>query len=185
MRFIDTELPGLIVIEPDVFEDGRGHFLETYHAKKYADAGIPGPFVQDNFSRSVKGTLRGLHYQRKNSQGKIVFVTDGVVFDVAVDLRTGSPTFGRWLGMELSGENKRQLYVPPGFAHGFCVTSESAGFAYKCTEFYDPQDEAGVVWNDPSIAIAWPVREPLLSPKDEQLKRLVDIPLALLPVYRR
>ena len=185
MRFIDTELQGLVLIEPDVFEDQRGYFLETYHAKKYADAGIPGPFVQDNFSRSVKGALRGLHYQRKNGQGKIVSVTDGAVFDVAVDLRSGSPTFGRWVGMELSGANKRQLYVPPGFAHGFCVTSESAGFAYKCTEFYDPHDEGGIVWNDPTIAVAWPIRDPVLSPKDAQLKRLADIPSALLPVYRR
>jgi dTDP-4-dehydrorhamnose 3,5-epimerase len=185
MRFIDTELPGLIIIEPDVFEDRRGHFLETYHAKKYADAGIPGPFVQDNFSRSLKGTVRGLHYQRKNGQGKIVYVTDGSVFDVAVDLRSGSPTFGRWVGMDLSGENRRQLYVPPGFAHGFCVTTESAGFAYKCTEFYDPQDEAGVIWNDPTLAIAWPVLDPLLSPKDLQLKPLADISSTMLPVYRR
>ena len=185
MRFIEAALPGIIVIEPDVFEDPRGYFLETYHAKKYADAGIPGPFVQDNFSRSARGTLRGLHYQRSHPQGKLVSAVEGVVFDVAVDIRPGSPTFGQWFGMELSAENKRQLYIPPGFAHGFCVLSEVAAFAYKCTDFYVPQDEGGLLWNDPAIGIPWPVSVPLLSAKDQAYKCLADIPLTDLPVHRR
>lgn len=184
MRFIEASLPGIIVIEPDVFEDPRGYFLETYHAKKYADAGIPGPFVQDNFSRSVRGTLRGLHYQRTHAQGKLVWVAEGVVFDVAVDIRPGSPTFGKWFGAELSGDNKRQIYIPPGFAHGFCVLSEMATFLYKCTDFYVPQDEGGLLWSDPAIAIAWPLASPLLSAKDQRYKCLADIPLTDLPVYR-
>ena len=184
MRFIEAGLPGVIVIEPDVFEDSRGYFLETYHAKKYADAGISGPFVQDNFSRSIRGTLRGLHYQRSRAQGKLVSVPDGVVFDVAVDIRPGSPTFGQWVGMELSAENKRQLYIPSGFAHGFCVLSEVAAFAYKCTDFYVPQDEGGILWNDPAIGISWPVSIPLLSAKDQAYKHLADIPLTDLPVHR-
>lgn len=185
MRFIEAGLPGIIVIEPDVYEDARGYFLETYHAKKYADAGIPGPFVQDNFSRSIRGTLRGLHYQRSHAQGKLVSAAEGVVFDVAVDIRAGSPTFGKWFGVELSAENKRQLYIPPGFAHGFCVLSEVAAFSYKCTDFYVPQDEGGILWNDPAIGIPWPVSVPLLSAKDQAYKCLADIPLTDLPVHRR
>ncbi|WP_447985783.1 dTDP-4-dehydrorhamnose 3,5-epimerase [Nitrospira sp. Nam74] len=184
MRFIEAGLPGVIIIEPDVFEDSRGYFLETYHAKKYADAGISGPFVQDNFSRSIRGTLRGLHYQRSRGQGKLVFVPEGVVFDVAVDIRPGSPTFGQWVGMELSAQNKRQLYIPSGFAHGFCVLSEVASFAYKCTDFYVPQDEGGILWNDPAIGISWPVSVPLLSAKDQAYKHLADIPLSDLPAHR-
>lgn len=184
MRFIEAGLPGIIIIEPDVFEDSRGYFLETYHAKHYADAGIPGPFVQDNFSRSVRGTLRGLHYQRSRAQGKLVSAAEGAVFDVAVDIRPGSPTFGKWFGMELSAENKRQLYIPAGFAHGFCVLSEVAAFAYKCTDFYVSQDEGGLLWNDPAIGIPWPVSAPLLSPKDQAYKCLADIPLTDLPVHR-
>ena len=185
MRFIEAGLPGLILIEPDVFEDQRGYFLETYHAKKYADAGIPGPFVQDNFSRSVRGTLRGLHYQRTRAQGKLVSAVEGVVFDVAVDIRSGSPTFGKWFGVELSAANKRQLYIPPGYAHGVCVLSEAAAFSYKCTDFYVPQDEGGLVWNDAAIGISWPLSSPLLSAKDQAYKCLADIPLTDLPVYRR
>lgn len=185
MRFIEAGLPGIIVIEPDVFEDSRGYFLETYHAKKYADAGISGPFMQDNFSRSVRGTLRGLHYQRSHPQGKLVSVVEGVVFDVAVDIRPGSPGFGKWFGMELSAENKRQLYIPAGFAHGFCVLSEVAAFTYKCTDVYVPQDEGGILWNDPAIGIPWPVAVPLLSGKDQAYKCLADIPLTDLPVPRR
>ena len=184
MRFVEAGLPGIIVIEPDVFEDPRGYFLETYHAKKYADAGIPGPFVQDNYSRSVHGTLRGLHYQRSHGQGKLVSAAEGVVFDVAVDIRPGSPTFGKWFGLELSAENKRQLYIPAGFAHGFCVLSEVAAFAYKCTDFYVPQDEGGILWNDPAIGIPWPVSVPLVSAKDQAYKCLADIPLTDLPVDR-
>ena len=185
MRFIEAGLPGVILIEPDVFEDPRGYFLETYHAKKYADAGILGPFVQDNFSRSIRGTLRGLHYQRTHAQGKLVCAAEGIVFDVAVDIRPGSPTFGKWFGAELSAANKRQLYIPPGYAHGFCVLSEVAAFSYKCTDFYVPQDEGGLLWNDPAIGISWPLSNPLLSAKDQAYKCLVDIPLTDLPVYRR
>jgi dTDP-4-dehydrorhamnose 3,5-epimerase len=185
VRFIEAGLPGVIVIEPDVFEDRRGYFFETYHAKKYADAGIPGPFVQDNFSKSVRGTLRGLHYQRTHAQGKLVYAAEGVVFDVAVDIRPVSPTFGKWFGTELSAENKRQIYIPPGFAHGFCVLSETAAFMYKCTDFYAPQDEGGILWNDPAIGITWPVSAPLLSAKDHAYKCLADIPLTDLPVYVR
>ncbi len=166
MKFIETTLRGIVLIEPDVFNDPRGYFLETYHAEKYADAGIVGPFVQDNFSHSVRGTLRGLHYQFRRAQGKLVMALDGLVFDVAVDIRRGSPTFGQWVGVELSGENKRQLYIPPGFAHGFCVLSDTADVLYKCTDVYSPANERGIIWNDPTLAIAWPITEPLVSQKD-------------------
>lgn len=175
MRFLDTELTGVLLVEPDIFEDPRGLFLETYHVEKYAAGGIRGPFVQDNFARSIRGTLRGLHYQLKHAQGKLVMVVEGTVFDVAVDVRTGSPTFGRWVGVELSAENKRQLYVPPGFAHGYCVVSATAGLLYKCTDVYSPQDERGVIWNDPTIGIRWPVTHPLLSKKDGAYKTLADM----------
>ncbi len=167
MKLVPTELGGLIIIEPDVFRDARGFFLETYHQRKYAEAGLPAAFVQDNHSRSARGTLRGLHAQRRKPQGKLVRVIEGEVFDVAVDARRGSPTFGRWTGVPLSAENFRQLYVPPGFLHGFCVTSETAQVEYKCTELYDPADEVGVIWNDPVLAIAWPVKDPALSKKDQ------------------
>jgi len=185
MRFIYTELKEVIVIEPDVFEDPRGYFFETYHAKKYADAGISQPFVQDNCSRSVRGTLRGLHYQRQHAQGKLVMVVDGLVFDVAVDIRHGSPTFGRWVSAELSAANKRQLYIPPGFAHGICVLSEYASVTYKCTDFYAPHDEGGIVWNDPSIGISWPLSDPILSAKDAAYRGLADIPAGELPSHRK
>ncbi|WP_447974598.1 dTDP-4-dehydrorhamnose 3,5-epimerase [Nitrospira sp. Kam-Ns4a] len=175
MKFIETALKGVILVEPDVHEDPRGFFMETYHAKKYAEGGIPGPFVQDNYSLSVRGTLRGLHYQLVNPQGKLVCVFEGAVFDVAVDIRQGSPTFGRWIGVELSATNKRQLYVPVGFAHGFCVLSDTAGMVYKCTDFYNPQGERGIIWNDPDIGIAWPITAPLLSAKDAGYKRLADM----------
>ena len=167
MKLVPTELGGLIIIEPDVFRDARGFFLETYHQRKYAEAGLPAAFVQDNHSCSARGTLRGLHAQRRKPQGKIVRVIEGEVFDVAVDARRGSPTFGRWTGVTLSAENFRQLYVPPGFLHGFCVTSETAQVEYKCTELYDPADEVGVIWNAPVLAIAWPVKAPALSKKDQ------------------
>ena len=175
MKFINTKLTGVVMVEPAVFEDPRGYFLETYHAWKYAEGGITGPFVQDNFSHSVRGTLRGLHYQLKHAQGKLVMALDGRIFDVAVDVRKGSPTFGQWVGVELSGENKRQLHVPPGFAHGFCVLSETADVLYKCTDVYSPQDERGIIWNDPTLGIQWPVADPLLSRKDGAYKRLMDI----------
>ena len=182
MRFIETELKGVLLVEPDVFEDSRGYFLETYHAKKFADGGIRGPFVQDNFSRSVRGTLRGLHYQLKHAQGKLVTVVEGTVFDVAVDIRTGSPTFGRWVGVELSAENKRQLYIPPGFAHGFCVISDTAGLTYKCTDLFSPQDDRGIIWNDRTVGIRWPVAHPLLSTKDQAYKSLAEM-TGELPAY--
>lgn len=184
MRVIECELPGVLLVEPDVFEDARGWFFETFHAKRYADLGIPGPFVQDNFSFSVRGTLRGLHYQLKQAQGKLVAVLEGEIFDVAVDIRKGSPTFGKWIGVQLSSDNKHQLYIPPGFAHGFCVTSESAGVTYKCTEFYAPEDERGIIWNDPTLAIRWPVSAPRLSPRDQAFKTLADMDREL-PPYRK
>ncbi len=175
MRFTETELKGVILVEMDVFPDPRGYFLEICHAKKYASGGIPGPFVQSNFSKSVLGTLRGLHYQIKHAQGKLVSVVEGRVFDVAVDIRKGSSTFGKWFGTELSVENRRQLYIPIGFAHGFCVLSETAGMVYNCTDFYSPQDERGIIWNDPALGITWPVTHPLLSTKDQSYKTLAEM----------
>jgi dTDP-4-dehydrorhamnose 3,5-epimerase len=175
VQFLKTELPGVILIDPDVFRDARGLFFELYHAKKYGDAGIPEQFVQDNVSCSLRGSLRGLHYQLWSPQGKLVTVLDGRVFDVAVDVRRGSPTFGRWLGVELSSANRRQLYIPPGFAHGFCALSESVWLSYKCTEFYAPADERGIIWNDPTLKIAWPIDKPLLSDKDRSYKTLKEM----------
>lgn len=170
MKFIQTGLPGVLLIEPDVFRDARGFFLETFHARKYREGGIPYDFVQDNQSRSQRGTLRGLHAQLRRPQGKLVRAVKGEIFDVAVDIRKGSPTFGKWAGATLSEENFRQIFVPPGFAHGFCVLSEIAEVEYKCTDFYDKADEIGVLWS--SAGIDWPVKEPLLSAKDAALPRL-------------
>jgi dTDP-4-dehydrorhamnose 3,5-epimerase len=181
VKVVQTAIPGVVILEPKVFGDSRGFFLETYNAQRYAEAGVPGPFVQDNLSRSVKGTLRGLHFQQPNPQGKLVQCLAGAVWDVAVDVRQGSPTFGRWVGVELTADNRRQLWVPPGFAHGFCVLSESADFQYKCTALYSPKDEQSVRWDDPQLAIAWPVTAPLLSPKDAAAPRLADAPT--LPVF--
>jgi dTDP-4-dehydrorhamnose 3,5-epimerase len=172
VRFISTLLPGVIVIEPDVHLDPRGFFLETYHAVKYREGGIEGPFVQDNSSRSVRGTLRGLHLQLRHPQGKLIRVTEGEIFDVAVDVRRGSKTFGRWVSVRLSASNFKQCYVPPGFAHGFCVVSDDAQVEYKCTDLYDPASEVGVAWNDPTLAITWPVTEPLVSDRDNRLPTL-------------
>ncbi len=183
MKITPTAIPEVLLIEPDVFGDSRGFFMETWHAKKYADAGLDVGFVQDNHSRSSKGVLRGLHYQREHAQGKLVRVSHGSVFDVAVDIRKGSPTFGRWVGAELSGENFRQLYVPPDFAHGFCVLSESADFIYKCTDFYTPEYEHSIHWNDPDIGIDWPDSNFLISEKDEQASLLKDMHDQL-PVYK-
>jgi len=184
VKVTPTEIPGVLILEPKVFGDARGFFLETYHSQRYADAGIQGPFVQDNYSRSVKGTLRGLHYQEPQGQGKLVQVVAGAVFDVAVDIRRGSPTFGKWVGVELSAENKRQFWVPPGFAHGFFVISESADFQYKCTALYAPEHEHSVAWNDPDLAIQWPISEaPKLSAKDSAAPRLKDV--NALPAYTR
>ena len=176
MRFTRLELPEVILVEPDVHRDPRGFFLETYHLDKYRAGGVPGPFVQDNHSRSVQGTLRGLHAQRRRPQGKLVRAVEGEMFDVAVDIRRDSATFGRWVAVRLSGENFHQLYVPPGFAHGFCVLSRVVHVEYKCTELYDPADEIGVAWNDPDVAIGWPVRDPIVSEKDRRLPRLRQLP---------
>jgi dTDP-4-dehydrorhamnose 3,5-epimerase len=171
---IQTGIDGLIVIEPTVFGDERGYFMETWNAKDFEDIGIDTPFVQDNQSKSIKNVLRGLHYQKKNPQGKLVRVLSGAVYDVAVDLRKKSPTFGQWYGVMLTAENKKQFYVPEGFAHGFLVTSETAEFAYKCTRYYDPSDEGGIRWDDPNIAITWPTmnEKPILSNKDSALPLL-------------
>ncbi|NVJ04033.1 dTDP-4-dehydrorhamnose 3,5-epimerase [Myxococcus sp. AM001] len=181
MKVTPLELPDVLLLEPKVFGDDRGFFMEMFHAARFAAVGIPGPFVQDNYSRSAKGTLRGLHFQEPQAQGKLVQVLAGAVYDVAVDVRRGSPTFGQWVAVELSADNRRQLWIPPGFAHGFCVVSDSADFHYKCTALYAPETERSVAWNDPDLAIAWPVSEPLLSPKDAQAPRLRDAPL--LPEY--
>jgi dTDP-4-dehydrorhamnose 3,5-epimerase len=183
LKFVNKPLPGVLLIEPMVFSDERGFFMETFHAKKYAEAGIPGPFVQDNLSHSRRGTLRGLHYQLKNPQGKLVYVVKGEILDVAVDIRKGSPHFRRWTGNLLSEHNKQQLYIPEGFAHGFCVLSETADVIYKCTDFYTPGDEYGIFWADESIDIVWPMETPLLSEKDKKNPLLEDIPDELLPQY--
>ncbi len=174
MRVIETTLPGVLIVEPDVFEDSRGFFFESYSLQKYAEHGISDTFVQDNHSLSVRGTLRGLHYQAEPGQAKLVRVARGSVFDVAVDIRWGSPTFGKWVGVELSAENKRQLYIPVGFAHGFCVTSEVAEFLYKCSSYYAPDLERGIAWDDPALAIAWPAEEPILSDRDRRHPRLAE-----------
>lgn len=184
MKVIETAIPGVFIIEPKVWGDERGYFLETYRANRYAEHGIPQPMVQDNQSFSRKGVLRGLHVQHPHAQGKLVQVYAGEVFDVAVDIRRGSPTFGQWVGVTLSGENKRQFWVPPGFAHGFLVTGESALFVYKNTEYYSPATEFSVRWDDPDIGIDWPLDgAPELSRKDSDAALLKDIPLERLPGY--
>lgn len=177
MKFVETSLPGVIRIEPIVHSDGRGFFMETWQATRFRDAGIEADFVQDNFSHSSKGTLRGLHYQIQQPQGKLVRVVSGEVFDVAVDLRKPSACFGRWAGEILSAENKRQLWVPPGFAHGFLVLSEAAEFEYKCSDFYAPEFERSIRWDDPDIGIGWPLvagEQPVLSAKDAAAPLLKD-----------
>jgi dTDP-4-dehydrorhamnose 3,5-epimerase len=177
MNVVPTALPGVLIIEPKVFGDARGFFLESWNRKIFAGIGIDADFVQDNHSRSAQGTLRGLHYQMRQTQGKLVRVTHGEVFDVAVDVRRSSPHFGKWVGVSLSEENRRMLWVPPGFAHGFYVTTPTAEFMYKCTDYYDPTSERALAWNDPQIGITWPLvedREPLLSEKDRKGLRLVE-----------
>jgi len=175
MKTLLTQIQGLVIIEPDVFGDKRGYFMETFSARRYEQI-CPGlAFVQDNLSFSVKGTLRGLHFQVTRPQAKIVQVFGGTIYDVAVDIRPDSPTFGRWVGVHLSGDNHRQLFLSPGFAHGFCVLSDTALFGYKCSDYYRPEDEGGILWNDPDLAIDWPISDPILSPKDQahpQLCRL-------------
>ncbi len=174
MNVIACEIPGLLVFEPKIFGDPRGYFVELYHQDIYRQAGLEAAFVQDNLSFSRRGILRGLHYQNPYPQGKLVTVLEGEVFDVAVDIRRSSPTFGRWHGVTLSGSNKRQFYVPPGFAHGFQVVSETALFHYKCTDFYCPKHEAGIRWDDPQIGIQWPLPDPLLSSRDAAASLLKD-----------
>ena len=175
MRVVSTAIPEVLILEPDVHTDGRGFFLETYHADRYRENGIPGPFVQDNHSRSLAGTLRGLHLQLRRPQGKLIRVIEGEILDVAVDVRRGSPTFGRWVSVALTAENFKQVYVPPGFAHGFCVVSPIAQVEYKCTDVYDPSSEVGIAWNDPALGISWPVAQPLLSPRDSKHLTLAEL----------
>ncbi len=172
MTLIETSLPGVLIIEPRIFRDERGFFLETYHAKRYREAGLDAAFVQDNHSRSMRGTLRGLHWQAERPQGKLVRVLVGEIYAVAVDIRPDSPTFGKWVGFTLSADNFRQAWIPPGFAHGFCVTSEVAEVEYKCTDFYDPPSERGLIWNDPEVGILWPIQNPILSERDKKHPRL-------------
>jgi dTDP-4-dehydrorhamnose 3,5-epimerase len=183
VRVIPSDIPEVVLIEPDVHRDVRGYFLETYHADKYRDAGILGPFLQDNHSRSVARTLRGLHLQVRRPQGKLIRVVEGEIFDVAVDLRRGSPAFGRWVGHVLSAENFKQCWVPPGFAHGFCVTSAFAQVEYKCTDLYDPAGELGIAWNDPTLAIAWPVQEAVISDRDRRNPPVSEV-MTQLPAWR-
>jgi dTDP-4-dehydrorhamnose 3,5-epimerase len=176
MKVIDTALAGVKLIEPKMFEDQRGFFLESWNARTWAAMGLDMAFVQENHSRSGKGVLRGLHYQIQNAQGKLIRVVAGRVFDVAVDIRKSSPNFGRWVGVELSAENRRQLWIPPGFAHGFLCLEDGSEFLYKCTDFYAPAHERSILWNDPAIGIAWPLQgmTPVLSAKDQVGKRLAD-----------
>lgn len=181
LKVLKTSLPGALIIQPDIFKDNRGFFMETYHREKYADKGLDQSFVQDNLSYSTRGTLRGLHYQHPNAQAKLVQVLKGEVYDVAVDIRQGSPSFGQWTGVHLSEENKNQFFIPRGFAHGFCVISDTALVVYKCSDFYAPESENGILWSDPDIGIDWPVKDPLLSPKDGQYPCLKDIPVFSAP----
>lgn len=185
MKVMETKLPGVLIMEPKVFGDARGYFQETWNQAGYEEAGITEPFVQDNLSFSTQGVLRGLHYQNPYEQGKLVSVVKGEVFDVAVDIRVGSPHFGQWVGVCLSDENHRQLWIPPGFAHGFCVVSDAVYFAYKCTALYAPQAEGGVLWNDPAIGIEWPIADVKLSEKDKKYPCLIDVPDNRLPVYSK
>jgi dTDP-4-dehydrorhamnose 3,5-epimerase len=183
MKIVQTSLPGALVIEPQVFGDARGFFYESYNKAKYVAAGIKADFVQSNVSRSSKGVLRGLHYQWPNPQGKLVSVLEGEVYDVAVDIRRGSPTFGQWAGAMLTAENHRHFWIPEGFAHGFCVLSDYATFAYQCTALYDAKADAGIRWNDANLAIDWPISAPQLSDKDIKAPLLADVPVDRLPVF--
>lgn len=172
-----------MIVEPKVFGDARGFFWETWSAKRYAEAGIRVPFVQDNVSYSRHGVLRGMHFQNPSPQAKLVTVLRGTIFDVVADIRLGSPTFGQWMGVELKGETGRQLFIPVGLAHGFCVTGDEALFSYKCSDYYAPAQEQGIAWNDPDIGIVWPVKNPILSDKDCRYVFLRDFPKEQLPVY--
>ena len=184
MKVTSARIPEVRLIEPRIFGDSRGFFFESYHQQRYEAAGLPAGFVQDNISKSGRGTVRGLHLQHPFGQGKLVQAVVGEVFDVAVDVRVGSPTFGEWVGFTLSEDNHHQLYVPPGFAHGFCVRSEVAIFAYKCTELYHPETELGIAYDDPELAIPWDAGDPAISAKDRALPRLAELDRALLPIYR-
>lgn len=182
MKVVPGEIPGILLVEPKVFGDDRGHFFESFNERAWREAtGLDVRFVQDNQSRSVRGVLRGLHYQVVKPQGKLVRVLSGEVFDVAVDLRRGSPTFGKWTGALLSGDNRRQMWIPEGFAHGFCVTSDRADFFYKCTDYYHREGERGIAWNDPLVGIRWPVSRPILSDRDTRYPSLADLPAEDLP----
>lgn len=172
-----------MLIEPGIFEDQRGFFLETYHSRKYADGGIDKIFVQDNCSRSIQGVIRGMHYQLQHPQDKLIYVVSGEIYDVVVDIRRGSPTFGEWEGFCLSDKNRRQVYIPQGFAHGFCVQSGMADVVYKCSDFYDHEDEFGILWSDPAIGIDWPVKTPVITRKDSLNLKLDDISDVNLPSY--
>lgn len=185
MKIVKTDLEGVVIVEPKVFGDHRGFFMETYSREKYVEHNIPVEFVQDNVSFSRKGILRGLHYQLHHPQAKLVQVLKGEVFDVAVDIRVGSPQFGQWVGQYLSEDNKRQLYIPKGFAHGFCVTSDSALFHYKCSDYYDPTDEYGILWSDKDLNICWPSTDPALSDKDKHYRMLKDALIDDLPSYNK
>lgn len=175
MKVLETVLPGVLIIEPKVFGDARGFFLESYQAERYRQLGIAHAFVQDNHSRSARGVLRGLHFQRSRPQGKLVSVSRGSVYDVAVDINPASPTCGQFVAVELNDENHRQLWIPPGYAHGFCVLSDIADFQYKCTDYYIPEDEGGLLWNDPQVNIPWPIEQPLLSAKDQRNPTLAQL----------
>ncbi|MFH0879704.1 MAG: dTDP-4-dehydrorhamnose 3,5-epimerase [Lentisphaerota bacterium] len=177
------KIPDVLLITPQVFGDARGFFMETYQENAFRDMGIRRNFVQDNFSHSCRGTLRGLHYQLPHAQAKLVSVIKGEVLDVAVDIRRGSPTFGQWVAQELSDKNRYMMFIPEGFAHGFCVLSEEADFMYKCTDFYSPKDDHGVLWSDPALAIPWPAKDAILSPKDLKHPVLSSVPAEHLPAY--
>lgn len=185
MRIVETKIPDLLLLEPDVFGDDRGFFLESYNQQRYVEAGINHRFVQDNHSRSSKGVLRGLHCQKLFGQGKLVRVSRGEVFDVAVDIRLGSPTFGQWYGTILNDTNHRQVFIPPGFAHGFCVLSDIADFEYKCTEFYHPEDEIGLRWDDRAIGIDWPIDDPILSERDRSFPTISEVDDDYFPVVEQ
>ena len=183
MDIIETKLPGVLILQPKIFTDDRGLFFECFQAEKYVQHGIDLPFVQDNFSRSYKSVLRGMHYQFPNTQGKLIWVTRGHVFDVVVDIRRDSPTFGNFCSINLSPEKIQQVYIPPGFAHGFCTLTDEVDFHYKCTDYFYPQQDRGFCWNDPDVSIPWPIKNPTLSPKDTTYPRLKDISPENLPVY--
>ena len=183
MQKLNTSLPEVWELQPKVIRDARGFFLETYHRQKFSDLGISDLFVQDNHSRSAKGTLRGLHYQLRHAQAKLCRVAEGAVLDVAVDIRIGSPNFGKWTSVLLSAERQNQIFIPRGFAHGFVVLSDTVQFLYKCSDFYDPTSEYGIIWNDPALAISWGVANPLVSERDAKFPTLAAMPREFLPQY--